>query len=97
MTPEDAQLLAEFIKAHDKRFEAKAKTEAPGDRFVLLTRISDGTTLDPVTSIDQYCEPSITSEERHTVRHPDMTKSPARKGGALLMPYQRAFGPKSAL
>ena len=55
MTQEEAQRLAEFIKDHDKRFEAKAKADDEGDgSHVLLTRASDGTVLEPVTSVDQY-------------------------------------------
>ena len=55
MTHEDARRLAEFVKDHDKRFEAKAKSDdAGGDSHVLLTRASDGTTLEPITSVDQY-------------------------------------------
>lgn len=54
MTKEDTLRLAEFVKDHDKRFEAKAKTEDPAECRVLLTRASDGKTLEPVTSIDQY-------------------------------------------
>lgn len=43
MTQEDALRLTEFVKDHDKRFEAKAKTAAPqtddaGGSHVLLTR-----------------------------------------------------------
>ena len=55
MTHEDAQRLAEFVKDHDKRFEAKAKTDDEDEgSHVLLTRASDGTTLEPITTIDQY-------------------------------------------
>lgn len=55
MTHEDARRLAEFVKDHDKRFEAKAKTDDEDeDSQVLLTRASDGTTLEPITSMDQY-------------------------------------------
>ena len=54
MTTEDALRLAEFVKDHDKRFEAKAKTEDPADIHVLLTRVADGTALEPITSADQY-------------------------------------------
>ena len=55
MTQEDAQRLAEFVKDHDKRFEAKAKTDDQGGgSHILLTRASDGTTLEPITSVDQY-------------------------------------------
>ncbi len=56
MEKEDALRLAEFIKDHDKRFEAKAKTDDPDGSHVLLTRVSDGTTLDPITHLDQYRE-----------------------------------------
>ena len=39
----------------DKRFEAKAKTDDQGEgSHVLLTRASDGTTLEPIMSVDQY-------------------------------------------
>ena len=55
MTHEDARRLAEFVKDHDKRFEAKAKTDDQGEgSHVLLTRASDGTTLEPIMSVDQY-------------------------------------------
>jgi len=62
MTQEDALRLAEFIKDHDKRFEAKAKTDEP-DISVLLTRVSDGTPLEPITSIDQYRESLIENND----------------------------------
>ena len=55
MTHDEARRLAEFVKDHDKRFEAKAKAEDEGeDGHVLLTRASDGTVLEPITSVDQY-------------------------------------------
>jgi len=59
MTKEDAQRLAEFVKDHDKRFEAKAMTDdktddGAGDSHVLLTLASDGTTREPIASIEQY-------------------------------------------
>lgn len=59
MTREDALRLAEFVKDHDKRFEAKAKTDDPqtddaGGSHILLTRASDGTTLEPIMEIEQY-------------------------------------------
>ncbi len=54
MTTEDALRLAEFIKDHDKRFKAKAKTDDPESVHVLLTRASNGATLEPITTIDQY-------------------------------------------
>ena len=64
MTHEDARRLAEFVKDHDKRFEAKAKTDdEAGDSHVLLTRVADGTTLEPITSIDQYREQQIEGDD----------------------------------
>lgn len=55
MSKEDAKRLAEFVKDHDKRFEAKAQPDADGaGSHVLLTRVSDGTTLEPITGTDQY-------------------------------------------
>ena len=53
MTPEDAAHLALFVHDHDKRFEAKAKTD-DAEAHVLLTRADDGTTLPPITDIAQY-------------------------------------------
>ena len=64
MTHEDARRLAEFVKDHDKRFEAKAKTDDQGEgSHVLLTRASDGTTLEPITSVDQYREQQIERDD----------------------------------
>ena len=64
MTHEDAQRLAEFVKDHDKRFEAKAKTDGEaGDSHVLLTLASDGTSLEPITSIEQYREQLIEADD----------------------------------
>lgn len=63
MTEKDALRLAEFVKDHDKRFEAKAKTDDPGTIHVLLTRASDGTTLEPITSVDQYWERLIDGDD----------------------------------
>jgi hypothetical protein len=60
---QDALRLAEFVKDHDKRFEAKAKTDDPADSHVLLTRASDGTTLNPITSLDQYREQQIEADD----------------------------------
>jgi hypothetical protein len=64
MTQKDALRLAEFVKDHDKRFEAKAQTDDPetdtpqtdeaGGSHVLLTRASDGTFLEPITSAAEY-------------------------------------------
>ena len=68
MTHEDALRLAEFVKDHDKRFEAKAKTDDSenddmGVSYVLLTRASDGTMLEPITSMDQYREQLIEGDD----------------------------------
>jgi len=64
MTNEDALRLAEFVKDHDKRFEAKAKTDdEAGDGHVLLTRASDGTALEPITDLDQYRESLIEGDD----------------------------------
>ncbi len=53
MTETDARALAEFVKDHDKRFEAKAQPD--GDQSaVLLTLAADGMVLDPVTAIADY-------------------------------------------
>lgn len=54
MEKEEAMRLAQFIKDHDKRFEASAKTDELDSNYVLLTRVSDGTTLEPITRMDQY-------------------------------------------
>ncbi len=53
MTETDARALAEFVKDHDKRFEAKAQPDGDSSA-VLLTLDADGTTLDPIASIDDY-------------------------------------------
>ena len=53
MTETDARALAEFVKDHDKRFEASV--QPGGDQSaVLLTLAADGTTLDPITTIGDY-------------------------------------------
>ncbi len=53
MTEDEAAGLAEFIKDHDKRFEAKART-GEGEGVVLLTRASDGAEMEPLRSPEQY-------------------------------------------
>ena len=53
MTDDEARRLAEFIKDHDKRFEAKAATDGGGG-LVKLTLAADGTELEPITEIAQY-------------------------------------------
>ena len=53
MTEENAHALAQFVKDHDKRFEAKAQPD--GDQSaVLLTLAADGTVLDAITAIGDY-------------------------------------------
>ena len=55
MTEAQATHFAQFIKDHDKRFEAKAKPE--GSRStVLLTDAGDGSVLDPLSDIALYQE-----------------------------------------
>ena len=53
MTETDAHALAEFVKDHDKRFEAKAQPDGDAST-VLLTLAADGTVLDPITTIGDY-------------------------------------------
>jgi hypothetical protein len=53
MTEQQAAHFAQFIKDHDKRFEAKAHPD--GDRSaVLLTEALDGTVLAPIIYIADY-------------------------------------------
>ena len=58
MTEEQAHQFAEFIKDHDKRFEAKARPNG-GESAVLLTLASDGTVLDPISEIAEYQQMQI--------------------------------------
>lgn len=62
MTEEQAHKFAEFIKDHDKRFEAKAR---PGgdESVVLLTLSSDGTVLDPISEIAEYQQSQINDHD----------------------------------
>ncbi len=53
MTEEQAHQFAEFIKDHDKRFEAKARSNG-GESAVLLTLAADGTALEPISDISEY-------------------------------------------
>ena len=53
MTKEQAAHLAQFIKDHDKRFEAKARLEGDGSA-VLLTDAADGTVREPISDIAVY-------------------------------------------
>jgi hypothetical protein len=54
MSWEQAESLVEFVKDHDKRFSAKAKTDDEPDCWVLLVRASDETELPPVSDLEQY-------------------------------------------
>ena len=58
MTEDLANKLAEFIKDHDKRFEAKARPDGTAST-VLLTLASDGTTLEPIADVAGYEEEQI--------------------------------------
>ena len=62
MNEDEARRLAEFVKDHDKRFTAKAQTES-GQSHVLLTRVSDGAALDPVTSREDYAARFLNAED----------------------------------
>ena len=53
MTHEEARGLAEFVHDHDKRFGAQAESDG-ADGSVLLTRVSDGRPLPPITWREQY-------------------------------------------
>lgn len=62
MTEEQAHQFAEFIKDHDKRFEAKAR---PGgdESAVMLTLASDGTVLEPISEIAEYQQTQINEND----------------------------------
>lgn len=62
MTEEQAHKFAEFIKDHDKRFEAKARPGGDASA-VLLTLASDGTVLDPVAEIAEYQQTQINEND----------------------------------
>ncbi|BDI29726.1 hypothetical protein CCAX7_17770 [Capsulimonas corticalis] len=53
MKDNQAEALAQFIKDHDKRYEAKAHREDT-DSSVVLTAVVDGVPLEPITRIEQY-------------------------------------------
>lgn len=53
MTEHDARALAEFVHDHDKRFAAKAHPDG-GQSVLLLTLVSDGTTLPDVPDWNEY-------------------------------------------
>ena len=53
MTEETAHKFAEFIKDHDKRFEAKARPDG-SESAVLLTLASDGPVLQPISDVSEY-------------------------------------------
>ena len=58
MTEAQAAQFAQFIKDHDKRFEAKARPDGE-QSAVLLTDAGDGMVLDPVSDIAVYRETLI--------------------------------------
>ncbi len=62
MTETEARALAEFIKDHDKRFEAKARPEGEAST-VLLTLASDGTPLEPVATLAEYEQARIAGDD----------------------------------
>lgn len=62
MTEENARALAEFVKDHDKRFEAKAQPDGE-QSAVLLTLAADGTVLDPITAIGDYEAAQIVGDD----------------------------------
>ncbi len=62
MTETDAHALAEFVKDHDKRFEASVQPGGDASA-VLLTLAADGTVLDPITSIDDYEAAQIAGDD----------------------------------
>lgn len=62
MTEEQAHKFAEFIKDHDKRFEAKARPDGD-ESAVLLTLASDGTVLDPVADVAEYQQTQINEND----------------------------------
>lgn len=62
MTEEQAHQFAEFIKDHDKRFEAKARLDG-NDSAVLLTLASDGTVLDPIVNVSEYQQAQISEND----------------------------------
>ena len=53
MTEAQAAQFAQFIKDHDKRFEAKARPDGD-DSAVLLTDALDGTVREPIADIAVY-------------------------------------------
>ncbi len=62
MTEAQATHFAQYIKDHDKRFEAKAHPD--GDQStVLLTDAGDGTVLDPVSDIAVYRDTLINQND----------------------------------
>jgi hypothetical protein len=58
MTEAQAHQFAEFIKDHDKRFEAKARLNG-SESAVELTLASDGTVLEPISDVSQYQQSQI--------------------------------------
>ncbi len=68
MTEDEARGLAQFVKDHDKRFHARAHPDGAGS-VVLLTLVSDGTALPPVTEVAGYeAEQIVRDDPGPTVR-----------------------------
>lgn len=62
MTEGEARALAEFVKDHDKRFEAKARPDGESSTILLMSA-SDGTPLEPITGITEYGQALIESDD----------------------------------
>lgn len=62
MTMEEATALAEWIKDHDTRYEAKAMTGEP-ECCVLLTEPADGTQLEPIYQTEEYGARYVTQND----------------------------------
>ncbi len=80
MTEQQAHQFAEFIKDHDKRFEAKARP-AGGESAVLLTLASDGTVLDPVSALTDYQAALIDGDDPGPTVRAAWEKWQAQHGG----------------
>lgn len=61
MNEQQAHALAEFVKDHDKRYAAKAHPNA-SQSTVVLTLVSDGTTLPPVHDWVEYQQAYIDAD-----------------------------------
>ena len=80
MTEAQAAQFAQFIKDHDKRFEAKAKPD--GDRSaVLLTDALDGTAGEPISEISVYQDTLIEQNDPGPTVRAAWEKWQERTGG----------------